>query len=69
MLTIGAGCASDANEGDIMSELDSVKKLQSEGFGGVEVIRFIDRKAGIVIYQRDGTIGGMTSIPLSETDL
>jgi hypothetical protein len=69
MLIAGAGCTSNENTENKMSELDNVKNLQSEGLDSVEVIRFIDREAGMVIYQRDGTIGGMTSVPLSETDL
>lgn len=70
MLTISAGCASDADEEDIMSELTDVTKLKENEFGGPNVTRFVDREAGVVLYESwDGAGEGVTAIPLSETDL
>ncbi len=70
MLTVGAGCASDSGE-DIMAELDNVTQLKEGGFGGETVTRFVDREAGVVMYQTaiNGYGGGLTAVPISETDL
>jgi hypothetical protein len=52
-----------------MSELTDVKRLDEEGIGGPSVTRFIDREAGVVLYDSSmGSGGGVTAIPLSETN-
>jgi hypothetical protein len=70
MTTIGAGCVSEKSEETKMSELDKLERLEAEGNGlhSPEVLRFVDREAGVVIYEGLGG-GGVTSVPLSETDL
>lgn len=70
-LTIGAGCSADTTEEDIMSELTDVEKVKSKGLTGPDATRFIDRGAGVVLYQT--TVGGygagLTAIPIEDTDL
>lgn len=69
VLITSAGCTEDTSQKEIMSELTDVKKLYSKGIGGPDVTRFIDREAGVVLYNSwSGAAGGVTAIPLSETN-
>ncbi len=69
-LTVASGCVSDADEEDIMSELTDVERLKEDGLSGPSVTRFIDREAGVVIYQSvEGNGSGVTAVPISETNL
>jgi hypothetical protein len=53
-----------------MSELTDVKRLGTTNIDGPGVTRFIDREAGVVLYDSwKGAGGGVTAIPISETDL
>lgn len=72
VLITNAGCTENKSQKEIMSEITDVKSLHKNTKGlmpDVDVLRFIDREAGIVLYvENEGAGVGITSVPLSETN-
>lgn len=70
LVAVTAGCAEKTGE-EAMSELTDVKNLDGKnGINEVEATRFIDREAGVVLYSAwRGAGGGVTAVPISETNL
>lgn len=68
MLTIGSGCVSEQSEETEMSDFDSVKRMENDGFNGPTAKRSIDREAGVVLYHDlQGNVE--TAIPIGDTNL
>jgi hypothetical protein len=63
-----ATSAGDGDEADPLTELDTASLSRGDPNGTLK--RAIDREAGVVVYAyKNGNAGGLSTVPLSETDL
>lgn len=62
------GTADDNSEPSPLAELDTATLSRGNPNGTLK--RAVDREAGVVVYAyKNGNAGGLSTVPLSETDL